>query len=1409
MIPHFSTRLRRSFLATAALVAFSGGTAVDAAPAASGAAPADTASFVTVAPVTTLGQHDVLGGVLSSMQSLHIVVSLKLRNQAALDSFIASVTRPGSASTNRIMPPGQFAANHAPTASQTQLVTDFLTQAGFTDVVVEPNRMLVSANGSARVVESAFNTSLSEVTTSNGRRAYTNTQAVQIPASLKDTVLAVIGLQSVHVPQLMSQASPQTVTGHNPVEFSAIYGGTGVPTAANVSIGIITEGNISSSITDLNTFTTTNGLAAVTTQIINTHGTSSDTSGRTEWDLDSQDIVGVAGGVVGSLVFYNAPSLFNNEIVTAMNRAVMDNTVKIINVSLGECETGAQQDGSAAAADAILQNAVANGQTFSISTGDHGADECGDGHTTPSWPSNSQYAVAVGGTTLNTTGTTYTSETAWADGGGSPSLYEPQPSWQTGIVSGTKRGLPDVAFDGNPNSGSKIYVGSGTQQWGGTSLAAPLFSGSWARMLAAHGENLGFAAPALYQTLTASDYHDVTSGSNGGETAGPGWDFTTGFGSFILSEVVDDIATGGGTVAPVVAKAFAPSSVTAGDSSTLTITLTNGNATAATLSSDFTDTFPTGLTTAATANAATTCMGGSGVTTTSGSVTLAGAAQIPASGSCTISVDVTAASGGSYANMIPAGALQTDAGANAGIASATLTVTGGSGNTNGIITSGALNHAVMDSVGGTSLNIVTSAFDDTGATTGFDFNFWDNGALAFYSIGNDATDATQYVVDGSGNAVLLQPGDSVGPTSTFSTNDGNGTVNPVAAWLAGTDGYAGVRFNCDGRLTFPVPSTVCYGYIHITTTGTTGFPATIVDTAFDGDGNAITIVGGAPGNDPSATVTPTSLSFTVAANATATDTLNIANAVGSDPLTFTIAAQSTAKHPKLVPHTTASKHKTGPSSSQSNPNLASKLAYLEEVRNRPAATLAGNGQRSTHHASSPWVPTGSIVFQLDDGSADNFFGLGVQSPASEAGAVFINRFTATDALTIDSISIFWGDGTQTGSSMQGLQANLVVYYDADGDGDVTNAVRVGTDDLVTITTLGDFQTYTTNFSIPAAGDVYIGFVDQWALAGGYTPRIFPGAIDQTSSQGKSYLSGSSTPPTDITNLANNDLTGVIDDLSASLAGNLMIRATGTDGGSGGPCTGPVVPWLTATPASGSVNGGSNTDVTIKADPSAGTLDAGTYTAELCITTNDPSQALISVPVSLTVTAVAATPCNGGADEIFCDGFEGAPTGGNIVSGTINQPWVQDAGNGSSFDFALADFHAYDGSITTDDINLYYLEGGGSDGGASGMYVYWYGDAVPPEDSALVGGVVDAGGTDFAVLHSGATIGPDSTISAASISMANWIGGADGYIGVAFYNEVTSAVNYGYIHVTTTAPEGYPSQALEWAYDSSGAAITIP
>nr|WP_240922568.1 protease pro-enzyme activation domain-containing protein [Oleiagrimonas sp. C23AA] len=526
------------------------GTAAPAAMAASAASGAQ--SMVAVSHAMKMQRGDQVVGQVDFSQPVHVEVALKLRNRSALSSFIATARAPMSPLVKRSISAASFRAQYAPTLDSAQAVAAFLKAQGFTNVHISDNRMLVSGDATADVAQSAFQTSFVKVRTAKGRVGYANSAAAHVPSSIAGNVLSVIGLQNVHYAHTMNVVASQglhtnSVSGVNPTQFSSIYGGTGVSTAAGVQVGIITQGSLSQTKQDLNTFTSNNGLPSVSTSTVTINGSSSDTSGVGEWNLDSQDIVGMSGGQIGGLIFYNIPTLSNSNLTAAFNRVVSDNQTKIINVSLGECETYAQQDGSAAADDQIFQQAIAQGQTFSVSSGDSGADECGDGGTTPSYPASSPYVVAVGGTTLNHSGSSYISESTWSGGGGSPSTFESKPSWQD-TVSGSMRGVPDIAFDADPNSGAQVIVNGATQQIGGTSLAAPLFSGSWARLLASHGDSLGFAGPHLYQ-LPSSVYHDVTSGSNGGYSASSGWDYATGFGSFDLSAVDQAIGntSGGGS----------------------------------------------------------------------------------------------------------------------------------------------------------------------------------------------------------------------------------------------------------------------------------------------------------------------------------------------------------------------------------------------------------------------------------------------------------------------------------------------------------------------------------------------------------------------------------------------------------------------------------------------------------------------------------------------------------------------------------------------------------------------------------------------------------------------------------------------------------------------------------------------
>ncbi|HXS73366.1 MAG TPA: S53 family peptidase [Rhodanobacteraceae bacterium] len=517
-----------------------------------GSAQAAHSSFATVTHATQLSRGDVVHGALALSHPIHITVALKLRNEAQLKAYNAKPHQPMSHT--------QLAANHLPTSAQAQAVANFLKASGFTNIKISANRMLVNADGNAAVTSRAFHTSFAQVHTHDGRVAFANTSDMKIPAALQGTVQTVLGAQTVHKAHIYAQKATTTggISGHRTPEFASIYGANGLAPATNVDVAVFGWGSMAQTLDDLNT-AITNGLPAVTPEVVcvdyggynNGAFSTTDPScerpdqGAIEWDLDSQTILGMTGGVK-SLTFFAAYGGYNASITNALAEIVTptqgEPLASVVNQSFGECERAEDSnqggDGSAQADDALYAIGVAQGQTFSASTGDSGSDECGDGGlNSASYPASSPYNVAVAGTTLNASTTTWSRETEWTGSGGSPSSFEVSPSWQTALTYGTFKGMrgPDVAFDANPNTGAIYYLDGNLVQVGGTSLASPIFVGAWARLLSNGAVNTGTQASQQLFSFPASFFHDVTAGNNGGYLTKRGWDWASGRGSLILS----------------------------------------------------------------------------------------------------------------------------------------------------------------------------------------------------------------------------------------------------------------------------------------------------------------------------------------------------------------------------------------------------------------------------------------------------------------------------------------------------------------------------------------------------------------------------------------------------------------------------------------------------------------------------------------------------------------------------------------------------------------------------------------------------------------------------------------------------------------------------------------------------------
>jgi subtilase family serine protease len=157
------------------------------------------------------------------------------------------------------------------------------------------------------------------------------------------------------------------------------------------------------------------------------------------------------------------------------------------------------------------------GITFVAASGDSGAAAGAE------WPSVAPDVLAVGGTTLLTSRFGgYLGELAWIDSSGGYSHYQAEPGYQRTVQQTGKRSTPDVAFDGDPQTGVQVYETSpysgygGWQTVGGTSLGTP----AWAAIIAIVDQGRSLEGkgsldgatqtlPSLY-SISSVDYNAVT-----------------------------------------------------------------------------------------------------------------------------------------------------------------------------------------------------------------------------------------------------------------------------------------------------------------------------------------------------------------------------------------------------------------------------------------------------------------------------------------------------------------------------------------------------------------------------------------------------------------------------------------------------------------------------------------------------------------------------------------------------------------------------------------------------------------------------------------------------------------------------------------------------------------------------------
>ena len=322
-------------------------------------------------------------------------------------------------------------------------------------------------------------------------------------------------------------------TGLSVNQIRSAYGlSTSQTAGAKQTIAIIEAYGSPTLQSDLNIFCTSQGLPLTTVTIANPQGKPAVNSGwGLETSLDVEWAHAIAPGANIVVVATTSPTLSN--LLAAIDYAVKTVKANVISMSWGAAEFSTE-----AAYDSHFN---ISGVSFVASSGDSGAGV--------QWPAVSPYVVGVGGTTLTIKGTTY-SEVAWSGSGGGVSAYELRPTYQNGFITLKGRGVPDVSYDADPNSGFSVYMSnySGYTGWltiGGTSAGAPQWAALIAIANANRGSSLTGAELGIYTQAVAhysTSFRDITSGSNGTFKATTGYDNVTGLGSPLTGVLLSGLA---------------------------------------------------------------------------------------------------------------------------------------------------------------------------------------------------------------------------------------------------------------------------------------------------------------------------------------------------------------------------------------------------------------------------------------------------------------------------------------------------------------------------------------------------------------------------------------------------------------------------------------------------------------------------------------------------------------------------------------------------------------------------------------------------------------------------------------------------------------------------------------------------
>ena len=526
-----------------------------------------------------------------TMERMILILKLPLGKQAELNRLLVELHDPASSNYHHWLTPEEFGERFGQAPDNIDMLTRWVTSHGFVVEEIAKGRTWINFSGTVADVERAFHAEIHDYYV-NGRLHHANAQNPSIPRGLTDLVAGIVSLNDFPRKTMINSIQPVAQTGAlpnytsgsthylSPSDFSTIYNVNELYNAGIDGIGqsIAIVGRTHPSSSNWATFRSIMGLPNNPPQVIINGPDPGDLGGNEDFEADLD--VEWSGAVAqnAAIKFVVSKSTHSTDGVDLSAQYTVDNNLApVMSTSFGSCESE-MTSAENVFYNNLWQQAVAQGITSFVSSGDAGAAGCNSGGDTSgsglgvNGLASTPHNVAVGGTEFSeglgtywntTNGAGYTSAVSyipeivwnesgtvsggsglWSTGGGVSSLYS-KPAWQVspGVPADGKRDIPDVSLSAATHDAYLIESQGGLYAVGGTSAPTPSFAGLMALIVQETGQRQGNANTRFYQLGNAQYgaggavvFHDITSGNNSvpgvtGYSGTVGYDLCTGLGS--------------------------------------------------------------------------------------------------------------------------------------------------------------------------------------------------------------------------------------------------------------------------------------------------------------------------------------------------------------------------------------------------------------------------------------------------------------------------------------------------------------------------------------------------------------------------------------------------------------------------------------------------------------------------------------------------------------------------------------------------------------------------------------------------------------------------------------------------------------------------------------------------------------